>query len=1166
MKSKVSVLIIGIFSFVLPQVVRAQVVTQEGAWCWFADPRAMHYSNDSLGISNSYIGYIDVHGNIKATQMNFNTMKREEVLVRSNYQPDDHDNPTFIALPDGRIMIFYSRHTDENYFYYRISLKAGDITRLGVEHRIKVANNTTYPSPFILSDDPQHIYLCWRGISWHPTIGRLPIPQGDDALDWDWGPYQMVQSTGARPYAKYASNGKDKIYVSYTTGHPDNEYPNWLYYNVIDINKQADGTYSPHLEDLKGNVLSVISKGVFNINKTSTYQSTYATTIIDAPSTYRDWVWQTSIDGDGHPVVAFTRISNDKTSHRYLYARWNGTSWKITDLCDAGGWFHQSQTEKCYSGGMSIDPDTLENVYLSIPTKNSVTGKAVYEIWKYVLNASGKVTSKEQITTDSEFGNVRPFILPGSKDTPLRLCWMYGNYYYWLVSEKYPTGFPTAIHTSYKFLENDTTAIAPLAESTWNKSVVASERDTISVGTAQGSPRFSLMLACGISSSAYHGTLFTIGDLSYGLDQSTVKPYIKVGSTIHSSQCKLGTSDTTTSAKNSTDGGWTLVKLSTVNILLTYDGETLTVYRNGLVDQRIDIAGLTLDDVIIGGFTGTLSSASVFDSAIDYSDLCTIMAKDGLDAITLPAETWSDLVFPSKDSGNQTITWKSSNTAVLRDNGTIIPPNEPTDVNVTATILGCMKEFTLKVHPKDLERNQILSYTFDTKDVFSIGDSLLVKDHSMYGRHALLHGNAGIDGTLNLTSNTAGGFSTNGYATVPSGLLQGLRSYTVLFTIKASNLDFQPRFYDFGSGSSNSIFLRASSLAAGLKNNGATTVLVQGGTTLNTNQEYKIAVTFDANAKTTKIYIDGAEDVSSTLISDEPYMLYTNALDIRNYIGRTQWWSVASAAASNVDFCGTIDDFQMYNTALSRSEICRLQDIDITAQGLVNGDFESAYSACPNPGVNSDRAIYNPSAWSIEYDNLGAYDLSCIGTGDYFYTNFFTDIARPAGNGKQTYYIRMHATGVSGGRSLKGKQTVALKAGRYTLTADATAYISNSNGSANNRLQIFAADSVLTIPSTLTLADAKNAWKSYSVDFELTDQSDVEVGFLTLRDNTTCELRCAVDNFVITQNEETDIVPTGKQGTSNTLRGIYSLSGQRIRHISHNAGIYIINGKKILVR
>lgn len=51
-------------------------VTSEGAWCWFADPRALHYENEKGTINKTYIGYIDIHGNIKAMQYDFKRKDR----------------------------------------------------------------------------------------------------------------------------------------------------------------------------------------------------------------------------------------------------------------------------------------------------------------------------------------------------------------------------------------------------------------------------------------------------------------------------------------------------------------------------------------------------------------------------------------------------------------------------------------------------------------------------------------------------------------------------------------------------------------------------------------------------------------------------------------------------------------------------------------------------------------------------------------------------------------------------------------------------------------------------------------------------------------------------------------------------------------------------------
>ena len=540
-------------------------VTAEGAWCWFADPRALHYENKKGTINRTYIGYIDVHGNIKAMQYDFKKKRQDEVLIRSYFQPDDH-NPTFLVLPDERIMIFYSRHTDEPCFYYRISRTPGDITTLGDEKVIKTKDNTTYPSPFILSDDPEHIYLCWRGIGWHPTVARLSLPDQDDQVKVDWGPYQIVKSTGARPYAKYMSNGKDKIYFAYTTGHPDNEEPNFLYFNYIDIR-------SLQLKDVRGNILSAIADGTFKVNKTTDYVRRYPSTLVDHSSA-RDWVWQVASDENNHPVIAMVRISSDKNSHDYYYAKWNGHEWKMTFLANAGGHFHQTPNlEKCYSAGMAIDPSNTNHVYCSLPVEGK-QGK-VYEIIKFVLNEDGEIASTEAVTKDSQYNNVRPYIIPGSEDSPLRLTWMFGNYYDWIVSSRYPQGYCTGIACDFK----------GFPDAKKKKNLVTEKNFKFNPKKA-----FILEQTVTLDAAHYQGTLLQLGGLEYYLDGKTMKPEVRYKGKVYTSSNILGTSDCWKTTSRSTGGKWyTPQKYESFKLKWEYNKGVLCVYINGLLDQKIEI-------------------------------------------------------------------------------------------------------------------------------------------------------------------------------------------------------------------------------------------------------------------------------------------------------------------------------------------------------------------------------------------------------------------------------------------------------------------------------------------------------------------------------------------------------------------------------------------------
>lgn len=554
-----------IFLSTTPALHAQTVVIEEGAWCWFADPRAIHHG------TNTYVGYIDVHGNVKATQYDWKKRRKSDVLIRSFFQPDDHNNPTFLVLPDGRIMIFYTRHTDEPRIWYRISQQPGDITALGKEKYLETQNNTTYPSPFIMSDDPQHIYLCWRGINWHPTIARLTIPDAEDNCHFDYEPHQIVQSTGARPYAKYISNGKDKIYIGYTTGHPDNEMPDWLYLNIIDIN-HGNG---PILRDLNGKTLGKIDDGVFRVSKTEEYATTYPATIVDRTPNVRNWIWQIALDNDEHPVIAYPHIDASKDNHTYWYARWTGAAWQHVRICEAGHAFHQSwtKTEKCYSGGMAIDPENTSILYVSIPINNGNYDRdGVYEIYQYAIDNAGNVDKGTPITQNSPKNNARPYVIPGAQKGRIRLVWMNGDYQYWMVRRGFPQGFPTAIHSDY--------------HGKWN----GKQSEKWFEQRFQPNPEH------------YSGELFrfevklpsskTKTPLIYRINETDLRPEIQIGNEVYRSQNRLLSSDDWATKSNGTNGDEHPTLLEAFTITLTYDGKMLTVYRDGFIDQMIAIKGL----------------------------------------------------------------------------------------------------------------------------------------------------------------------------------------------------------------------------------------------------------------------------------------------------------------------------------------------------------------------------------------------------------------------------------------------------------------------------------------------------------------------------------------------------------------------------------------------
>ena len=327
------------------------------------------------------------------------------------------------------------------------------------------------------------------------------------------------------------------------------------------------------LKDVRGNILSAIADGTFKVNKTTDYVRRYPSTLVDHSSA-RDWVWQVASDENNHPVIAMVRISSDKNSHDYYYAKWNGHEWKMTFLVNAGGHFHQTPNlEKCYSAGMAIDPSNTNHVYCSLPVDGK-QGK-VYEIIKFVLNEDGEIASTEAVTKDSQYNNVRPYIIPGSEDSPLRLTWMFGNYYDWIVSSRYPQGYCTGIACDFK----------GFPDAKKKKNLVTEKNFKFNPKKA-----FTLEQTVTLDAAHYQGTLLQLGDLEYYLDGKTMKPEVRYKGKVYTSSNILGTSDCWKTTSRSTGGKWyTPQKYESFKLKWEYNKGVLCVYINGLLDQKIEI-------------------------------------------------------------------------------------------------------------------------------------------------------------------------------------------------------------------------------------------------------------------------------------------------------------------------------------------------------------------------------------------------------------------------------------------------------------------------------------------------------------------------------------------------------------------------------------------------
>lgn len=388
-------------------------IAENGAWCWFADPRAIWVDDKILTGGVTHTGDISTFLYDPATQQ-----IRSSILA-ANFQKDDHDNPSFLQLPNQEILAFYSKHSGPDMWMARSQLtdplnwsKPVAISPNDPNYHGPAGDRSAYcyPNPQLLSSEENRIYLFWRGMNWKPTLSW------SDDLGKTWSVGKIVVSPADedpnnRPYVKVAGNGKDRIHFVFTTGHPRNEPTNSIFYAQYQNGafRTVDGDPIASLEKLP-------------------FQPEQADVVYDGKEeNVRSWIWDVTEGEDGNPIIVYARLPKED-HHEYRYVHWNGRRWVDRPVVAAGKWFPQTPTGKTepephYSGGISLDHNDPRFVYLS----RQVNGQ--FEIERWFTPDHGDHWSHVALTGNSKSMNIRPFVLRNGKDADLKVMWMHPTSY-----------------------------------------------------------------------------------------------------------------------------------------------------------------------------------------------------------------------------------------------------------------------------------------------------------------------------------------------------------------------------------------------------------------------------------------------------------------------------------------------------------------------------------------------------------------------------------------------------------------------------------------------------------------------------------------------------------------------------------------------------------------
>ena len=377
--------------------VNNNILISNGAWCWFQSPQAVSYKGL---FDKTYIGYVNNYGDISISSYDNKSRKVESTILHYNLEIDDHAAPSILVKNDGKIIVFYSKHTGES-LYYRISVKAEDISLWGEEQKINTNKSSfwgnTYSNPIQLSGEDNKMYLFWRGEEGYPVF----TISTDDGVSWK-ETKTLLEVSGERPYLKVSSNNIDKIYFTFTDGHPNEVNANNIYFVYYRNNSfyKADGTFVKKIEDLPLTVKDLDI--VYDSNQ----------------SGVKSWNWDISYDKEENPVIVYSTFK-DINNHYYNYARWSENKWLKGEITQAGG-FIGDEREKYYSGGISVDGKNPNIVYLSKKVNN------IYEIQQWITKDIGLTWNFNKTISDSKNKNIRP-VVPLNNDK-IKVLWMSGEY------------------------------------------------------------------------------------------------------------------------------------------------------------------------------------------------------------------------------------------------------------------------------------------------------------------------------------------------------------------------------------------------------------------------------------------------------------------------------------------------------------------------------------------------------------------------------------------------------------------------------------------------------------------------------------------------------------------------------------------------------------------
>ncbi len=401
----------------------------DGAWSWHQDERVVVDTVRGKLIVGSVAFNGPRNGNIEAVVYDFASDSQQAPTALGNLIVDEFNAPAFVVRPDGKYVAMWAGHRIDCNSYYSIydgsawsAQKAFDWASQGCTSNGDSTHGITYSNLWYMSAESR-LYNVARSVDNNPNF----LASTDDGATWNYfGRLTSTPITNPNAgYYKYWGNGKDRVDFVGTEAHP-RDYDNNLWHGYVQSGRIYNSFGSVVDEAVAGITVEGSAKSI------DQYTRAFATgSTLNGLKLERAWNADIVRYDDG--VVAIigtarvTGYGSESPDLRFIYLRFDGTTWKATYLAKAGPNLYSSEQD--YTGLGALHPDNPHVIYISttIDPRDNKTNLSKHEIFQGVTCDNGATFQWVPITQRSTLDNIRP-IVPKWDANHTALLWMRGTF------------------------------------------------------------------------------------------------------------------------------------------------------------------------------------------------------------------------------------------------------------------------------------------------------------------------------------------------------------------------------------------------------------------------------------------------------------------------------------------------------------------------------------------------------------------------------------------------------------------------------------------------------------------------------------------------------------------------------------------------------------------